>query len=154
MNGLEDYHTKWSKSDKDRYCISLICRSTSLVVQMGRNLPAMQETWVWSLNREDPLEKEMATHSSVLAWSIPWTEKPGWIQFTGSQRVRSNLATEQPTSYTYYITSAYWVLYIHSLISFSQQSLHFILTEMGYRKIHFSNMRNIYWNLITENLIF
>ena len=53
------------------------------------------------------LEKEMATHSSVLAWSIPGTEELGWIQSTGSQRVRSNLVTDQPTSYTYYITSAY-----------------------------------------------
>jgi len=49
----------------------------------------------------------MATHSSVLAWSIPGTEELGWIQSTGSQRVRSNLVTDQPTSYTYYITSAY-----------------------------------------------
>ena len=44
---------------------------------MVKNLPAMQETWVQSLDREDPLEKEMATHSSILAWRIPWTEEPG-----------------------------------------------------------------------------
>ena len=44
---------------------------------MIKSLPAMQETWVRSLNREDPLEKEMATHSSILAWRIPWTEEPG-----------------------------------------------------------------------------
>ena len=44
-------------------------------------------TWVRSLVREDPLEKEMATHSSILAWRIPWTEEPGWLQSTGSQRV-------------------------------------------------------------------
>ena len=49
----------------------------SLVAQMVKNLPAMWETWVWSLGREDPLEKEMATHSSTLAWRIPWTEAPG-----------------------------------------------------------------------------
>ena len=47
----------------------------------------MQETWVQSLGRENPLEKEMATHSSILAWKIPWTEEPGGLQFTGSQRV-------------------------------------------------------------------
>ena len=52
---------------------------------MIRNLPAMQETWVGSLAREDPLEKEMAAHSSVLAWRIPWTEEPGGLQSTGSQ---------------------------------------------------------------------
>jgi len=49
----------------------------SLLGQMVKNLPAMQETWVPSLSQEDPLEKEMATHSSPLAWGIPWTEEPG-----------------------------------------------------------------------------
>ena len=47
----------------------------------------MQETWVLSLGQEDPLEKNMATHSSVLAWKIPWTGEPGWLQFMGLQRV-------------------------------------------------------------------
>ena len=51
------------------------CRA-SLVVQRVKRLPAMLETWVWSLGQEDPLEKEMATHSSILAWEIPWTEEP------------------------------------------------------------------------------
>ena len=51
----------------------------TLVAQTVNNLPAMQETQVWSLGWEDPLEKEMATHSSILAWRIPWTEKPGRI---------------------------------------------------------------------------
>ena len=59
----------------------------SLVAQRLKPLPAMQETWVRSLGQEDPLEKEMATHSSVLAWRISWTEKPGGLQSTGSQRV-------------------------------------------------------------------
>ena len=58
---------------------------TSLVTQMVKCLPAMQETWVRSLGREDPLEKEMATHSSILAWRIPWTEEPGGLQSLGSQ---------------------------------------------------------------------
>ena len=53
-----------------------------------KNLPAVQETQVWSLGWEDLLEKGMATHSSVLAWRIPWTEEPDGLQFTGSQRVR------------------------------------------------------------------
>ena len=52
-----------------------------------KHLPAMRETRVRSLGWEDPLEKEMATHSSILAWRIPWTEEPGWLQSTGSQRV-------------------------------------------------------------------
>ena len=60
---------------------------TSLVAQRLKHLPAMQETWVQSLGWEDPLEKEMATHSSILAWRIPWTGEPGRLQSMGSQRV-------------------------------------------------------------------
>ena len=62
------------------------------VAQRLKCLPAMQETWVRSLGREDPLEKEMATHSSILAWRIPWIEEPGGLQSTGSQRVRHDLS--------------------------------------------------------------
>ena len=58
------------------------------VAQMVENFPAMQETQVQSLGWEDPLEKEMATHSSILAWRIPWTEKPGGLQSMELQRVR------------------------------------------------------------------
>ena len=58
------------------------------VIQMVKNLPAMQETWVQSLGLEGALEKEMANHSSVLAWRIPWTEEPDRPQSTGSRRVR------------------------------------------------------------------
>ena len=64
--------------------------TASLVAQTVKNPPAMQETWVQSLGQEDPPEKEMATHSSVLVWRIPWTEKPGGLQSVGSQRVRHN----------------------------------------------------------------
>ena len=59
----------------------------SVYTQSVKNLPAMQETGVLSLGREDPLEKEMATHSSILAWEIPRTEEPGALQSLGSQRV-------------------------------------------------------------------
>ena len=55
---------------------------------MVKNLPAMQEIWVLSLDQDDPLEKGMATHSSILAWRIPWTEEPGRLQSMGSHRVR------------------------------------------------------------------
>ena len=58
-----------------------------LVAQTVKNLPAMQETWVQSLDWEDPLEKGIASHSSVLAWRIPWTEEPGGLQSMASQRV-------------------------------------------------------------------
>ena len=62
----------------------------SLVAQMVKRLPAMQETWVRTLGWEDPLEKEMATHCSTLAWKIPWTEEPGGLQSMGLQRLRHN----------------------------------------------------------------
>ena len=54
---------------------------------MVKHLPTMPETWVQSLGQEDPLEKEMETHSSILAWEIPWTEEPGGLQSMGKQRV-------------------------------------------------------------------
>ena len=65
------------------------------VAQTVKSLFAMQEIWVWSLGREDPLQKETGTHSSIVAWRIPWTEEPGRVQSVGSHRVRhdcSNLA--------------------------------------------------------------
>ena len=60
---------------------------TFLMVQNVKSLPAMQETWVQFLGWKDPLEKEIATHSSILAWRIPWTEEPGGLQSMGSQRI-------------------------------------------------------------------
>ena len=71
----------------------------SLVAQMVKNLLAMWETWVWSLGWEDPLEEEMATHSSVLAWRISSTEEPGGQQSMGSQRVRHDWATKHSTQH-------------------------------------------------------
>ena len=65
----------------------------SLVAQSVKCLPAMRETRVRSLGWEDPLEKEMAIHSSTLAWKIPWTEEPGRLQSMGLQRVRHNCVT-------------------------------------------------------------
>ena len=66
---------------------------TPIVAQMVKNPPAMWETWVRSLSWEDPLEKGMATHSSILAWRIPWSEKPGGLQFMESQRRGYDWAT-------------------------------------------------------------
>ena len=66
---------------------------TSLVAQTVKHLPTMRETWVQSLGWEDLLEEEMATHSSILAWEIPWTEEPGGLQSMGLQRVRHDWAT-------------------------------------------------------------
>ena len=68
-------------------CLLLIIWA-SLVAQMVKNPPAIQETWVRSPGQEDPLENGIATHSSILAWRIPWTEEPGGLQIMRSQRVR------------------------------------------------------------------
>ena len=106
------YYTDWSKSEREKqisYTNAYICNlerwywwnylqgssgnTASLVAQLVKNLPAVWETRVQSLGWEDPLEKEMATHSSTLAWKIPWTEEPGRLQTTGLQRVRHDWAT-------------------------------------------------------------
>ena len=63
---------------------------------MVKNPPAMQEMWVQSLGQEDPLEKEVATHSSIFAWNTPWTEEPNRLQSMGSQRVGHDLETKPP----------------------------------------------------------
>ena len=71
----------------------MACYGASLVTQTVKCLPAMRETWVQYLGQEDPLEKKMATHSSTLAWKIPWTEDPGGLKESlsmGSQRVGHN----------------------------------------------------------------
>ena len=70
-----------------------VCVTTYLVAQMVKRLPTMWETQVWPLGCEDPLEKEMATHSSTLAWKIPWMEDRGRLQSTGSQRVEHDWTT-------------------------------------------------------------
>ena len=67
------------------------------MAQTVKNLPAMQETQVQPLGQEAPLEKEMATHSSILAWRIPWTEEPGGLQFMASQRVGQDRAADTNT---------------------------------------------------------
>ena len=82
-----------------------------LVDQTVKNLPAMQKTWVWSLGREDPLEKRMETHSSSLAWRIPWAEKPGGLQSMGSQRVGHNWVTN-----TFTFTPLKRVMYLKKLL--------------------------------------
>ena len=79
--------------------ISTCVLCTSLVAQTVKNLPAMQTTWVWPLGWEDPLEKGMATHSSILAWRIPWTEEPGDLQSMESQRFRHNWLTKYAHTY-------------------------------------------------------
>ena len=75
-------------------CHLPLWRFDFLVAQTVKRLPTMWETWVWSLGWEDPLEKEMAIHSSSLAWKIPWMEEPGGLQSMGSQRIGHDWATK------------------------------------------------------------
>ena len=83
---------------------------TSLVAQLVKNPPAIWETWVWSLDWKDPLEKGMATYSSILAWRIPWTKKSGKLQSMGWQRVRHDWAT---FTFTFQRCLIYWRKKIH-----------------------------------------
>ena len=108
----------------------LVPSRASLVAQMVKRLPTMRETWVWSLGREDPLEKERATYPSIHAWKIPWTKESGGLQSMGSQRVGhdwaislhftsvpSNSLTLHPCLEMKYIPL--WVLLGSSVLNFS-----------------------------------
>ena len=75
-------------------------KRASLVTQMVKNLPAMQETGAQSLGWEDPLENEMETHSIIIAWVIPWTEEPGGLQFMVHKRIGLDLVTNSPPTTT------------------------------------------------------
>ena len=86
LTETEDIKKRWQEYTEKLY-----------IVQLVKNLPAMQETWVGFLGWEELLEEEMATHSSILAWRIPWTEEPGRLQSLGSTRVGHDLATK-PTN--------------------------------------------------------
>ena len=83
------------------FSLSLACYRASLVAQMVKHLPALQETWVQSLGGEDPREKEMATHSSTLTWKSPWTEEPGRLQPMGLQRVGHDWVTSLHSHFIY-----------------------------------------------------
>ena len=85
-------NTQWGRKELDTTerltHTHMVLKGASLVAQMVKNLPAVLKTWVQSLGQEDPLEEEMATHSTVLAWRSPWTEEPGKLQSMGLHRVR------------------------------------------------------------------
>ena len=76
-NSMDYVYSPWGCKESDRTERLSVSLWASLTAQLVKNVPAVQETGVWSLGREDSLKKEMATHSSVLAWRIPWTEEPG-----------------------------------------------------------------------------
>ena len=96
---------------------------------MVQNLPAMQETWVQSLDLEDPLEEGMATHCSILAWRIPWTEEPGSLQFMGLQRIRHD-----------------WVIITHTG-SYSDSQV------VQWQGIHLPRQETWVWSLGQEDLL-
>ena len=85
---------KWLTQRRPDFDTSIFLLGASLMSQMVKNLPTFRETQVWFLSWEDSLEKGIATHSSILAWRIPWTEEPGGLQSMRSQRVRPNWATD------------------------------------------------------------
>ena len=91
-------------TNTSKWFLTIVCHYFILLAQMERNLPAMQETRVWSLGWEDPLEKGMAIHSSIFAWRIPRTEKPGWLQFVELQRVGHDWVTN---TYTHSLIDSY-----------------------------------------------
>ena len=108
-------------------CVSVLHRA-SLVAQSVKNLPAVQETQVWSLGWEDPLEKEMAAHSRTLAWKISWTEEPGGLQSMGSQRARHDWATNTHSVLHQAITSGcHWVAALYLIVILSLSFLIFFL---------------------------
>ena len=88
---------------EDLTCGSSVSLGVSLVAHTIKNSPAMQETWIWSLSLEDLLEKGMATHSSILAWRILWTEKPSGLQSMGSQRIRHDWMTKHTCTHTLFL---------------------------------------------------
>ena len=90
---LQHHSSKASILQCSAFFMVQLSHQASLVAQMVKHLPAMWETQVWSLGWEDPLEKEMAIHSSTLAWKIPWMEEPGRLQPMWSQRVRHDWLT-------------------------------------------------------------
>ena len=116
---------------------------TSLVAQLVKNLPTMQETRVQSLGQEDPLEKEMSTHSSIFAWRIPCTEEPGGLQSMESQRVRHDWATN-----TFFLSPSFWSPIHPPPNSLYQYLLHW---EKKKKKNHATtaDLRKIIW-LIKE----
>ena len=90
------FHNTRQITRRKNRSIRPLCFPSGFVV---KNLPVIQETWVGSLGWEDPLEKEMATHCSILAWGIPWTEEPGGLQSVGSQRGEHDLVTKTTNSF-------------------------------------------------------
>ena len=112
------WRLKKQKTRADFYCLTRLKKKTNkklpLWLRWQKCLPTMQETWVRSPGQEDPLEKEMATHSSILAWKIPWTEEPGRLQSMGSQRVAHDWVTSLSFTWPSYGMLAFPIKYVCS----------------------------------------
>ena len=111
MGKISRERSLWSRIFSTMFLFLLLLNNTlsvSPVAQGLKRLPAMQETWVWSLDWEDPLEKEMPTHSCILAWRIPWTEEPGGLQSMGLQRV----GHDWPSDLTKQYVKSFFIFYL------------------------------------------
>ena len=114
------------------------------VAQMVKNLSAMQETWVWSLGWEDTLEKRVATHFSILAWRIPWTEDPGRLHSMGSQRVGHDWVTNTSICFRH----SDWVVWLSRVVimTFSTWSFYILGSKTMYVLTWFSQMDLFYYS--------
>ena len=120
----------------------------SLVAQTVKRLSTMQETWVWSLGREDPLEKEMAIHSSTIAWKIPWTDEPDKLQSTGLQRVGHDWATS--------LYGLLLLFFFNHFCSISRYTLHSIMWPLTLTEtktiLFFHSFTDLFWNQLQVGL--
>ena len=114
----------------------------SLVAQTVKRLPTMRETWVRSLGQEDLLEKEMATHSSILAWKIPWMEEIGWLLSMGSQRVEHNWATS--------LSLSLCVIYMLCIILLSEKKFLWLLKHI----LQLAEFLRILWELVWYTIFY
>ena len=141
--GLCFYSVKWRQQHRLCRVISgkcqlpvqgrSLCPLASLVAQRVNRLPAVPETWVWSLGREDPLEKEMATYPSTLAWKIPRTVEPGRLQSMGSQRVTHDWET---SLYVHtHVSTCIWVMCMCTWV-FESQLLLSLLSQGEFWKVN------------------
>ena len=113
-------------------------------IQSVKNLPAMQETWVQPLGWGDPLEKGMPTHSSVLAWEIPWREEPGLATVHGVTRVGHDLATKPPPQYVWSIISLwFWFAFPWWWVTMSTFLIYWSFVCLLWKYNHFFNLENV-----------
>ena len=118
-----------------------------------KNPPAMQDTWVWSLGQEVPLQKEMAAHSSTLAWGIPWTEEPGGIQSMGLQKswTHTNQLHTHTHTHTHTIyTHAYIYIYMNMYLSILLKNCYFQVTLCNGSIKEIASSAFCYWERLNK----